>query len=61
MCEASVSRMDSDGSEKFLMDAADRIIPREERICLENSYGERKTVRARIQGMHLVGHKVIPE
>ncbi|HHV33004.1 CooT family nickel-binding protein [Caproiciproducens sp. LBM24188] len=61
MCEANVYLMDADGEEKLLMDAVDKVIPQEEKIYMENIYGERKTVKARIKEMHLVDHRIILE
>lgn len=62
MCEANVYLMEPDGTTKLLLDAVDKVIPQEkDRIFLENIYGERKTVKARIKEMHLVDHKIILE
>lgn len=60
MCEANVYLIDENGDEGLLLDAVDKVIPQEdEKIYLENIYGERKTVKARIKEMHLVDHKII--
>lgn len=60
MCEANVYLVGEDGKEDLLLDAVDKVIPQEdEKIYLENIYGERKTVKARIKEMHLVDHKII--
>lgn len=62
MCEANVFLLDENGAETLLMDAVDRIVPLEQdKIFLENIYGERKTVRARIKEMHLVEHRILLE
>lgn len=62
MCEANVYLIDQSGEPRLLMDAVDQVIPKEsDKIYLENIYGERKTVRARIKEMHLVDHKIILE
>lgn len=62
MCEANVYLIDKNGDEDLLLDAVDKVIPQEdEKIYLENIYGERKTVKARIKEMHLVDHKIILE
>lgn len=62
MCEANVYLIDKDGNEDLLLDAVDKVIPEEtDKIYLENIYGERKTVKARIKEMHLVDHKIILE
>ncbi len=62
MCEANVYLIGEDGNEDLLLDAVDKVIPQEdEKIYLENIYGERKTVKARIKEMHLVDHKIVLE
>ncbi|HEX2986284.1 MAG TPA: CooT family nickel-binding protein [Caproiciproducens sp.] len=62
MCEANVYILNKDGQTSLLLDAVDKVIPMEaDRIYLENIYGERKTVKARIKEMHLVDHRIILE
>lgn len=59
MCEANVYWMDEDGQTSLLMDSVDKVIPEEDgKIFLENIFGERKTVSARIKRMELVDHKI---
>lgn len=62
MCEANVYLIDQDGNTSLLLDAVDKVIPKDnDKIYLENIYGERKTIKARIKEMHLVDHKIILE
>jgi predicted RNA-binding protein len=62
MCEANVYWLKENGETNLLMDAVDKVIPEENgKIFLENIYGERKTVLARIKRMELVNHKVFLE
>ena len=62
MCEANVYLLDEKGNMNLLLDAVDKVVPREDnQIYLKNIYGERKTVKARIKEMHLVDHKIILE
>ena len=62
MCEANVFLLDREGVETLLLDAVDKVIPLEQdKIYLENIYGERKMVQAHIKEMHLVEHKIILE
>lgn len=62
MCEANVYLLDKDGNTSLLLDAVDKVVPQEDdHIYLENIYGERKTIRAKIKEMHLVDHKIILE
>jgi len=62
MCEANVYLLDENGNTNLLLDAVDKVIPGEnDSIFLENIYGERKTIQAKIKEMHLVDHKIILE
>ena len=62
MCEANVYLIDENGETNLLLDAVDKVIPDgNDQIYLENIYGERKTVKARIKRLELVDHKVILE
>lgn len=60
MCEANVYVIDQD-TEELLLERVDTVIPREGEIYLENIFGERKTVEARIKELHLLDHKIILE
>ena len=59
MCEANVYLMDENGEEKLLLEAVDRIVPEDENLIMENIFGQRKTVKARIKEMHLVDHRIV--
>lgn len=61
MCEANVYLIDKDGKEKLLLEAVDKIIPKDDMIELENIFSERKIVKARIKEMALVDHRIILE
>ena len=60
MCEANVYLINKD-VEELLLERVDKIIPIGEEIFLENIFGERKIVAARIKELHLVDHRVILE
>jgi len=61
MCEANVY-LSRDGLEELLMESVDRVIPGEENgILLENIFGERRLVKARIKEMELVRHRIVLE
>ncbi|MEN6351669.1 MAG: CooT family nickel-binding protein [Syntrophomonas sp.] len=61
MCEANVY-IYKDGHEQLLMEKVDRIIPGEDNnIFMENIFGERKIIQARIREMELVHHRVVLE
>ncbi len=60
MCEANVYIVNKD-VEELLLERVDKIIPQNGEIYLENIFGVRKTVAARIKELHLVDHRVILE
>ena len=59
MCEANVYLIDENGEEKLLLEAVDRIVPEDENLIMENIFGQRKTVKARIKEMQLVEHRIV--
>lgn len=62
MCEANVYLLDEKGKANLYLDAVDKVVPQEDgKIFMENIYGERKTVEARIRNMELVDHKIYLE
>jgi len=59
MCEANVYINRGSGDE-LLMEKVDRIVPGEDQsIFMENIFGERKVIKARIREMELVHHRVM--
>lgn len=61
MCEANVY-ISRNGQEELLMEGVDRIIPGEDQnIFMENIFGERRVIKARIKEMELVHHRIIIE
>lgn len=61
MCEANVYLLGEDGSETLYLDNVDKIRPEENRLILENIFGQQKIIKARIKEMALVEHKIILE
>ena len=62
MCEANVYLYDEDEGEKLFLERVDKIIPHpENEIYLENIFGKRKFIKARIKEMALVEHRIILE
>ncbi|QGZ99199.1 CooT family nickel-binding protein [Dehalobacter restrictus] len=61
MCEANVYLIDEKGEEKLFLESVDKIFPEEENLVLENIFGERKIVKAKIKGMELVDHRIVLE
>lgn len=60
MCEANVYVRNTD-SEELLLESVDKIIPGDGMIVLENIFGQRKMIKAKIVEMALVAHKIIIE
>ncbi|WP_019240780.1 MULTISPECIES: CooT family nickel-binding protein [Bacillus] len=61
MCEQNVYLLNENGEEELFMKSVDKFIPNEDRIYIENIFGERKTIRATVKEMKLVDHKIILE
>ncbi|GFN23178.1 MAG: CooT family nickel-binding protein [Thermoanaerobacteraceae bacterium] len=60
MCEANAYLLKGD-KEELVLEGVDRVVPQEEGILLEDIFGKRKLLRARIKEMALVEHKIILE
>ncbi len=61
MCESNVYLYDSEHGEELFLEKVDKIIPQENGLFMENVFGERKTIKARIREMALVDHRIILE
>ena len=62
MCEASAF-IRKKGEEEYalLLSGVDTVIPTEEGIMMESIFGEKKFIKAKINEMHLVDHKIFLE
>jgi predicted RNA-binding protein len=60
MCEANAYLLNK-GQEELLLERVDKVIPKDGEIYLENIFGQRKILAARIKELHLVDHKIIIE
>jgi predicted RNA-binding protein len=60
MCEAHAYLRKDDKDELF-MENVDSVQPYEDGLVLENIFGQRKMIKARIKELALVDHKVILE
>lgn len=61
MCESNVY-IDREGMEELVMERVDRVVPGyDDNIFLENVFGERRVIRARIREMELVHHRILLE
>jgi predicted RNA-binding protein len=60
MCEAN-AYLREDGQEELFLEKVDRVLPHEEGLLLEDIFGRRKMIKARITELALVEHKIILE
>lgn len=60
MCEAHAFLRKEDKDELF-MENVDSVLPHEDGLVLENIFGQRKMIRARIKELALVDHRIILE
>lgn len=60
MCEAHAYLRKNDQDELF-MENVDSVLPHEDGLVLENIFGQRKMIKARIKELALVDHKIILE
>lgn len=58
MCEAAAYIL-KNGKEELIMDSVDIIEPEGDRLRLVSIFGEQKLIKAAIQSLNLVNHKVI--
>ncbi|GEA16133.1 MAG: hypothetical protein PWR22_1053 [Moorella sp. (in: firmicutes)] len=61
MCEANAYLLKEGGEEELVFENVDRIVPREDGILMEDIFGKKKILRARIKEMALVDHKIFLE
>ncbi len=60
MCEANAYLRQS-GKEELLLEMVDKVLPHEDGLVLEDIFGRRKIIKARIAELALVDHKIILE
>ena len=61
MCEANAYMVDENGNETLLLEGVDKVIPEGDKLVLENIFGQRKIVKAKIIELALVNHKIVLE
>lgn len=61
MCEASAYLRKTGENDELLLEMVDRVIPGEDGLVLEDIFGRRKIIKARIVELALVDHKIILE
>jgi len=60
MCEANAYLRHGD-KEELVLEMVDKVVPFEDGLLLEDIYGRRKIMKARIKELALVEHKIILE
>ena len=61
MCEADAYLIDENGKEVLFLEKVDKLVPQEDEILLENIFGQRKIIKAKIKALELVEHRIILE
>lgn len=60
MCEAN-AYLRENGREELFLEAVDKVIPCTDGLLLENIFGRRKTIKAKIARLALVDHRIVLE
>ncbi|ACV64654.1 conserved hypothetical protein [Desulfofarcimen acetoxidans DSM 771] len=60
MCEANAYLVE-DGKEELLLEMVDKVVPQEDGLMLEDIFGRRKLIKAKIKELALVDHRIILE
>jgi predicted RNA-binding protein len=58
MCEANVYLM-KDGKEELIMRSVDVLKPEGENVYIQDIFGEQRWIKARLQEMNLVNHRIV--
>lgn len=60
MCEANAYLREGD-REELVLEMVDRVVPYEDGLLLEDIFGRRKIIKAKIKELALVDHRIILE
>ncbi|OAT80240.1 CooT family nickel-binding protein [Desulfotomaculum copahuensis] len=60
MCEAN-AYLRKDGNDELFLEMVDRVVPGEEGLLLEDIFGRRKVIKAKIVELALVDHRIVLE
>jgi len=61
MCEASAYLRKPGKEDELFLEMVDRVVPFEDGLLLEDIFGKRKIIKAKIVELALVDHKIILE
>lgn len=61
MCEANAYLRKQGEEDELFLEMVDHVLPREDGLMLEDIFGRRKIIKAKIVELALVDHKIILE
>lgn len=61
MCEANAFLRKPGKEDELFLEMVDRVVPRDDGLLLEDIFGKRKLIKAKIVELALVDHKIILE
>ncbi len=61
MCESNAYLRKKGEQDELFLESVDRVMPYEDGLLLEDIFGKRKMIKARIAELSLVDHKIILE
>lgn len=61
MCEANAYLRKQGEQDELLLEMVDRVVPHEDGLLLEDIFGRRKIIKAKIVELALVDHKIVLE
>ena len=61
MCEANAYMINQDGEEELFLESVDKLTPEGDKLVLENIFGQKKIIKARIKELALVDHRIVLE
>ncbi|NTW06004.1 MAG: CooT family nickel-binding protein [Peptococcaceae bacterium] len=60
MCEANAF-LRKEGVDELILESVDKVIPQEDGLMLEDIFGRRKVLKAKIVELSLVDHRIVLE
>ncbi len=60
MCEANAF-LRREGVDELILESVDKVVPQEDGLMLEDIFGRRKVLKAKIVELSLVDHRIILE
>lgn len=61
MCEANAYLKNDNAEYEIFLECVDKVIPNGEELILEDIFGKRKTIKAHIEKLELLDHKIMLE